>query len=94
MEKRRKATFKVICSESKGKINFAIEYTSNIDRDEFVKMDLDQRDVYFQSEGFSIENKEIKMLEIAEVLEKALNENFEEDLEKDVSVNTRVFGIK
>ncbi|MDM1060895.1 hypothetical protein [Myroides odoratimimus] len=92
MSKRKKATFKVICSESKGKINFSIEYTSNIDRDEFVKMDLDQRDVYFQSEGFSLENKELKMLEIASVLEKALNENFNEDLDNKPTIKTRIFG--
>ena len=92
MEKRRKATFKVICSEAKGKINFAIEYTSNIDRDEFAKMDLEERDIYFQSEGFSIEDRDIKMLEIADVLEKALNESFEEDLGSKPSIKTRVFG--
>ena len=94
MDKRKKATIKVICSEKKGKMNFSIEYTSNVDRDDFLKMDVDERDVYFQSEGFSLENKDLKMLEIASVLEKALNENFDEDLESKPSVKTRVFGVK
>ncbi|MDM1036327.1 hypothetical protein HXZ91_17945 [Myroides odoratimimus] len=93
MEKRKKATIKIICSEKKGKMNFSIEYTSNVDKDDFLKMDVDERDVYFQSEGFSLEDKDLKMFEIASVLEKALNENFDEDLESKTSIKTRVFGV-
>ena len=94
MEYRKKATIKVICSESKGKMNFSIDYTSNVDRDDFKKMTIEEQKKHFKEEGFLLENKEAKMIEIANVLKASLEEYFKNDLDKNIAIKTRVFGLK
>lgn len=94
MNYRKKATVKVICSESKGKLNVSIEHTSNLDGDDLIEMTKEERLKYFSEESFLLKNKEVKIQEITAVLKAALEQHFDKDTIGEITLKTLVFGSK